>query len=467
MKIDNVLHKINNKYSYILRGKQYPNQHLFMESYEWFAKSFLSNNEGYTKEEIKKYDPTNMFSYNNKELDISKIKSLTKCKYQPKKIISEKKLNELYEFTRKQNIRDITDIKNELDKLLDYNLPSTIPNLNKFKSKTTKPKTLNILIAGAGPVGLFNALYLHHTYNLNPISDTYVNILVVDNRIAKEGIKLPYSRTTQFGFDLSIFQEFIKQIFCWEDKKCSWAINPKCTDARHFDYIIFLENLLFLTAHYLKIPMFFTKKIETFDKLKQFANHQNIDFIFDCSGGRLKANFKNNIFVKTNYKFTKGKYNITLHNNLYRLHINKKLYTQTNFVIQLLDYKYKPLLFGNIFSLNYNSEDEKLVQFCSNKCFTIKKYIDISQHFRDNKIRYLLPYIMYEYGYGFNKIKYIKVTPFDSSSRHLPYCAIKINNKMSYIALGDTLGNSDFGIKFGMNASVLLSKYICNSISMI
>ena len=111
MKRDDLLSKINNKFLYILKGKQNPNNHLFMESYEWFVKSFLSNNEGYTKEEIKKYDPTNMFSYNNKELDISKIKSLTKCKYQPKTIISEKKLNELYEFTRTQNITNYLDSK--------------------------------------------------------------------------------------------------------------------------------------------------------------------------------------------------------------------------------------------------------------------------------------------------------------------------------------------------------------------
>ena len=471
MNIDKFVDKINTKYKYILKGKQNGKYHIFFESYKWYLDTFLSGNNGCSKKNMKLYDPKHEFKYNSSGIDVLKIKTIKtikNCKYIPKKIISKKKLEELYIYTRSQNITNMKSIKKKLDIMLDYNLPSSIKNITDFKTKSLKPKTLNIIIAGAGPVGMFTALYLNEIYNLNPISMIHVNLLVIDNRIAKEGVKLPYSRITQFGFDLSQFQLFIKQVFCWKSKNFPWAVNPKYSDARHFDFIIFLENLLYLSLCHFNIPTYFTKKLETFDKLKKFATKEKIDFIFDCTGGRLKTKFKDNIFKnilrKPIYKFTKGIYKVKLHDNMYKFHIKNKLYSQKTVLLHLLDKNYKPFLIGNILSIILRDYDNKIIEYCNNKCFTVNEYKKLSIHFKSDDLRYLLPNMLYEYKLQ-NKVKYVKFTTFDSCSHHLPYCAKKINKNLTYFAIGDALGKSEYGIKFGMNASIFLSKYICNSLS--
>lgn len=49
---------------------------------------------------------------------------------------------------------------------------------------------------GTGLIGLFMALYINQNY-------PHVSICMIDNRIYKEGIKQPYTRLTQFEFDIS------------------------------------------------------------------------------------------------------------------------------------------------------------------------------------------------------------------------------------------------------------------------
>jgi hypothetical protein len=156
--------------------------------------------------------------------------------------------------------------------MYDYNLPSTIPNLDNWK-KYKEDNPINIMIMGAGPLGLYTALYLNEYYNKNiihgrdnkkTILNQYVNILIIDNRIYKEGIKKPYTRSTQFGFDIEQIQPFIKQIFCWKN----FDNNYKGT--RRFDFINILENLLYVAAYNENISMYFTKKLEDFNDIKTF-----------------------------------------------------------------------------------------------------------------------------------------------------------------------------------------------------
>ena len=96
--------------------------------------------------------------------------------------------------------------------MYDYLLPSTIDNLDNL-NYIKNEKSINVIIAGAGPVGLFSALYLTKYYE-NEFNQN-VNILLVDNRVEQEGIRLPYTRTTQFVFDISLIQDFIYNLFCW------------------------------------------------------------------------------------------------------------------------------------------------------------------------------------------------------------------------------------------------------------
>ena len=61
-------------------------------------------------------------------------------------------------------------------------------------------------------------------------------------------------------------------------------------------------------------------------------------------------------------------------------------------------------------------------------------------------------------------IKYVKITYFDSNSHHAAVCAKKINNDLTYIGLGDTLGSSEYGIYFGMKTNMEFSRQICHLI---
>lgn len=99
---------------------------------------------------------------------------------------------------------------------------------------------------------------------------------------------MSYSRLTQFSFDISEIQPFINQIFCWKNKIMSY-------DTRQFDFINIFENMLYVVTYYNGIPLYFTKKYESIDKIKEFAKKNNFKYIFDCTGGRMNVNFGNQI----------------------------------------------------------------------------------------------------------------------------------------------------------------------------
>lgn len=87
--------------------------------------------------------------------------------------------------------------------MYDYLLPSTIDNLDNL-NYIKNEKSINVIIAGAGPVGLFSALYLTKYYE-NEFNQN-VNILLVDNRVEQEGTSF---RKTYYSFIRNIFKYII------------------------------------------------------------------------------------------------------------------------------------------------------------------------------------------------------------------------------------------------------------------
>ena len=219
--MDKLVDIINNEFQYVLQGRQDPEYHLFFESFEWFniALKEWEHPDEY-KMVIKKIDPKKTKLNYDLTIDLSKIKEVDKCKYMPTKTISDDKLKQLYSVISDEKTDDFDEIRQQLEVMFDYNLPSTISNLNNYLEQIKRPSEngINIIIAGAGPVGLYTALYLDNYYNKSYLTNRHINILLFDNRIYKEGVKLPYSRTTQFGFDIAQMQPFIKNIYCWKNK---------------------------------------------------------------------------------------------------------------------------------------------------------------------------------------------------------------------------------------------------------
>lgn len=450
--MDKFTNIINEEFQYLLQSYNHPEYHLFFDSFKWFNNAFNEWKNDY-KTIADKIDPTGTnFNY-NPNIDLSKIKTVNNCTYIPSKTISNERLEKIHSIIADENVTDFNEIIKNLEVMFDYNLPSTISNLNEYLEKHKHKQSNNILIVGAGPVGLYTALYLDEYYNKKNITKTFVNILLIDNRIYDEGIRLPYSRITQFGFDIDLIQPFIKNIYCWKNKLMS-------TKVRQFDFINTLENLLYLSAYDRKIPMYFTKKYETFDKIKEFAKENNFQYIFDCSGGRLNSNLIGDV-VWDKFKFKKDNMEVKyVGNNMYRFYVDNKEYDNPTVVLQLYDKNGKPFSFGNIFGFITNLEDLKILNKYKNKCFIKDDYLKIMRHFKSDNLRYLFQIIVGEE--NADKIKYIKITTFSNNSHHVNKVAQKIDKNLTYIGLGNTLGYSEYGIYFGLRSGILFSRYICN-----
>ena len=284
-----------------------------------------------------------------------------------------------------------------------------------------------------------------------------VKILLLDNRIYKEGIKKPYSRVTQFGFNISNLQPFINQIFCWD------MVSGGGT--RKFDYIYILETLLYVTAYGKNIPMYFTKEYETFDKVEELCNKNNFNYIFDCTGGRLKTSFKDKL-KWNNINFKQDNMLVKLDSdNYYRLYIDNKADSIPIFLLYMYDKDMKLIANAtqnNIVIIN-NKKDLELIQKFANKCFKIDEFRLFCQNLEEKASRNLLNIIIDIE--KLTNVKYVKPSIFSASPRHYAFCAKKINKSLTYFAVGDTLGNSEFGLWFGMAYSILLTRHIIHLLS--
>jgi len=435
---------INNKFQEYLKGKN-PKNHLYFESFEWWKGILKGLN---TKYKIK----------NQLKEDISTsivIKKINQTTFIPKKIASDKLLEKIYSVIKNKNTHYFYEITHELNKLENYNLPSTIKNIDKINLKDST----NILIIGGGPIGLFTSIYLNKVYK------NAVNILLIDNRIKEEGIRLPYSRVSHLSIDLEELKLFFSNIVCLEFYH-NISNNP-----HHFTCINILENLLYIYIYHHKIPIYFTKKLDSFQEVKKYAIEKNFNYIFDCTGGRLNPNFTINKEIKWNqYKFKKNNYEVKyVGNNLYKFFINNKEYKHTTVVLHLYDKNKKEYIIGNLFADINNKSDENLIEKYKNILMRKEDYINLASHIQDFNLRNLFYYILQErkaLGITLHP-KYIKITSFITCSNHVKQVAKILNKKMIYIGLGDTLGNSEYGIFFGLNTGIQFSKFICNLIQIV
>ena len=463
--MDRLINIINNDYQRILvndtggteRLGVYGSQgeHIFFRNILW-CKSMKTHYFEFMKKykEVIPYDTG---------INLSTIKTLDNCRYIPTKVISKKMLEDMYLIINDPKTTDVKLIQKLLLKMYDYNIPSNIPNINEWK-KYTGTNVINVLILGGGPLGLFTALYLYEHYNnkQDVINGVKINILIIDNRIKEEGIKLPYTRLTQFGFDITQIQPFIKQIFCW---------NKWNEGTRKFDFINVLENLLYLAAFNKNISMYYTKKLEDFEEVNKFINKHEVNYLFDCTGGRFKNNLKQDLDW-SKYNLKKDNYEIILSKNrpYYEFYEDGKIGITPNLVVHLLDKNKREFPIGNFLIGWIEEEDDaKLVEKYENKCMSIDDYFTLSSHFKSKYLRNIiydaLRSKISKVTVNIKDVKYVRITKYDDLARHKTFCATKINDKCVYIGLGDTLGGTDLGIWFGMKHSIILSKHICNLLS--
>ncbi len=457
---------INDSFQELLRSYKEPNHHVFFDSNDWWKNIMRPSMQ---KDMIAHFGIDKKVSENIKDIFIySDAPSLAtiepiaiSCKYVPEKVISKDQLIKIYDTIIDPKTTDFSTVKSQLDILFDYNLPSTVPDVKKKTIIKSRPfgDVINVIIVGSGPIGLFTALYLNDYYNRssNPLN-VHINILLLDNRIKEEGVRLPYSRVNQFGFDIQQIQPFFKQIFCWDNKPMSFG-------TRQFDHIYVLENMLYLSAFTREIPMYFTKKLEDYDAIKQYALKNGFHYIFDCTGGRMKPTFMPHV-KWTKFDFKKGNSEVKyIGGNIHTLFVDGTEFKDTVIVLRIMYENMKPLAIGNILAVYDNPDDEKIIKQFRNKCLTVDNYIALSKHFKSDNLRYMFPLIMSIHKLDIEKpekIKYVMITTFDVNPYHVNQVAKTIDKDLIYVGLGNTLGVSEFGIHFGLKDAIWFAKHVCN-----
>lgn len=432
--MDTVKNKINYLYYHLFNMKVHP----FFSDISRVQENSIKYRE-WQKSIIKKYIP-----YEKKFIGEPIERTV---KYEN---ISFDKLKELNNESNK--INNFNKIFKLVVGLSNYFLKSNIENENKLLSFISKQKKINILIIGAGPIGLYLCLYLHIYYNISHGFNTHpkVNIILYDNRIHKPGFRKPYNRTRTFSTSSKFLSLALTKLYSMY-KNNYITIN-----------IYVLEYLLYVKVFLeYKIPILY----EDYDwnKYKKIISQGNIKVVFDCTGGRLNTD----IFKNVDDSWLK---NI----NLVDKKLNKKLeiFPEKN-IVHLVDYKEEKFkqnhFYGSIIILEdnnllsyknkldidiMNSTDLKFLNSIKRNLYNYKSLIDIIKNIKDPTTRnYLFN--------SFDEINYknllFKFDVWAIYIRHTiqPCEVFDVNKKkILYIKAGDTLFHSHFIIGSGLNRTI-------------
>ena len=441
---------INDDFQEMMRHRSDPTKHLFFQSIRWWKAMYaLWAEESWVLKKYRaiKYNPT---------ADLALLHPLSDCKFVPTKILTPAYLKKFYE--QLATTKDYTAIQNKCHDMTNYALPSPLTSLDTWK-RTDSPTALNVMILGTGPVGLYTALQLHHLYNKNTelmteFSFRQVNLLLVDNRIYKEGVKMPYSRSTQFGFSIADIQPFLQNIFCWDMEKY---------DVRAFDYIHVLENLLYTVAYHNKIPMAFTRKFDDYDTLKAFVKKEKIHVLFDCTGGRSSIPVSHPV-TWNKYSFKEGVGEIRLNptTKYYEYCEHGTPYTTPVLRLQFFGKGGREFLVGNEFAEPTDPADVELATKYNNQCFRPDDYLQLAARFKKEKIRQLFPHMLEIGKLKKTDVESVKISMFQTGARHSSFAAAPLGSGCVLIRVGDSLGGTEYGIVFGMKHSIEFSNHICN-----
>lgn len=428
---------LNSIFQESLRGKLDTTRHLFFESFAWWQ--------------------TALKSWKNRRIppDVQELEGVkgeeeaVDCRYVPQATMTPDRLDQLYSLLQETDSFD--SIRSALMEMYDFNLPSTVSDPERH----FEDDTINILVVGAGPVGLFTSLYLMECLEQISTRRKY-RLLLIDNRVDCEGVRRPYTRLTQFGFDVRELIPFIPRITYWKRRDKS---------NRHFDFISVLENILFLVAFHRKVPMYFTRLLETMDAVRDFARRKKIRFILDCSGGRLRKDIPSITWDR--FSMTSGNKRVAYNEKagVYQLEVDGRVYSHTTLVLRLLDKRMRELPTGNLFGHPSRKADIQFIKQNSGKCFTTATYINLSRNFSGKSLRCLFPTILYYTGLKLEQVAYVQVYSFDTTAHHAPSAAEMIDPLTMYVALGNTLGTSEYGIHFGLRTAINFSKHISHLIA--
>lgn len=355
-----------------------------------------------------------------------------------------KDLNIKMKYTDELKKDDLYRINKEFKKVMNMaNLYKIVSNISNFIIPENKPKDMkkpNVLVIGAGPIGLFLSCYIKLYYK-----DKY-NVILYDNYIEKKGFKKPYNRHRPFATGSSFLTLILPKLYCLSNKN-SLFIN-----------IFLLEYLLYSRA-ILKynIPMIYGDY--NWDDYQKIIKENNIKIVFDCSGGRLKTNVFNNVnssWLTTDKKdnVLQKKLNIDKKNNIVTMEDTNNDFVKNKYYGSLNIYT-KDMKFYNKYDIDINNNhDLKLLLQIKKKYYSIESIKNIVKGIKDDTTRNFLYNVLIEKDYD----KHIfNIDIWSIYIRHtLQPCEItKINNKnVLYIMAGDSVFHSHFVTGAGLNRTI-------------
>lgn len=181
---------------------------------------------------------------------------------------------------RINQLGDVTEQFAALDNLTRLNTPSlthdSFSGLTEVQSwqavsELFSSGKFNVVIIGAGPVGLLLASALKIAFN------SRINILLVENRVATLHHKLPYERRWITNIPCIVLRGLAEEILLEIFNKVGAGGNIGCN-------INVLESLLLLSCRRLGVKFLFVESSD-FSSIKSSA----VQMVFDASGNRFQS----------------------------------------------------------------------------------------------------------------------------------------------------------------------------------
>lgn len=428
-------HYVNESWhKYLILNARYKNKHMFLKDMELVETYELKdNNAHFVNKNIKNinFNPIDYFD-------------IAKCKYVPKKILSKEVVDDIFrQFMNRTEPIFWDKLSKQLDDLSDHLLYSNVKMKtieNVFQNKA--PDCVNVLILGAGPTGLYIANYLNSILTMSP----NINLLVVDNKITKETYRMPYTRNRIFGVDLYLFSSFFPNIA---------SIQNLTTGMR----IKYLEYILLILLYGYDIPIYFTNKISTQASLEKFVHKNNVDIVYDCTGGRLKNNFIRSTVDTANFfprdiLLSSEKFMVVPKINEFRLEWKNNIDRRFFLSVETYDCNNKFIAIPFVSNELLYTHDVKLFHKLHNKCLRVKqnKILDLMKIFdnmKDLNLSKSMESLLLD---NLNNNMKFYIIEAEFYHKNIISSVIKIKNKQTlYIGAGDTILSSHFIVGAGLN----------------
>ncbi|CAH6420574.1 Hypothetical protein MVR_LOCUS168 [uncultured virus] len=369
--------------------------------------------------------------------------SLAQCPAIPTKPLPHKLVLELHSsFVNDSATLNWLDVKKKLDSLALYLPYSTVNLRSAFKTK--EPNSINILVLGAGPTGLYIANYLNSMHTSRP----KLNVMVVDNRVSViQRLRLPYTRSRIFAIHLYLFTTFFPKIAEMLDLIRQSSIPIK-----------YLEYILLVMLYGSKIPICFTDELSSPEALLKFMDRKHVDIVYDCTGGRFESEWLSTPVdhsFPTKTKMSDRQYQVVRSGpNEYGLQWKNNIANRYFLSIEVYDadgiFMYAPI---NGTTIEFK-QDLAILSELHNQCFKLKQkrvadFLKIFDSLRDLGLSKIIQGSVMQ-----DATKSFKFSIIEPHMQHKIRISTVIGtpaNPHLYIGAGDTIFTSHFAVGAGLN----------------